>query len=546
MCFEVRQGDLLGRLGVVETKSGRFKTPALLPVVNPAIQLVSPRELKEIFGFEAIMTNAYILMKHYGQEASERGVHELLGFDGVVVTDSGAYQLLVYGRVDVSPDDVVAYQEALGSDIAVILDVPTGWTDAREKALKTVLETAERGRRLWEVKKRDDILWVGPIQGGRFPDLVARSAKLMSSMPFHIHALGSPTPVMEAYRFDVLVDMVMAAKLNIPPDRPLHLFGAGHPMTFALAVALGCDMFDSAAYALFARDGRYMMEHGTARVEELSYLPCDCPICSRREPSDFLEAPKPERERLLAMHNLYVCAREIRAIRQAIAEGRLWELLIRRAHAHPSMLKAVKAMTKYADVLEERSPARGRKGIFIFSSLDLARPELVRYKRRLMERFSPGRPGLLVLLPPPPSRPLSRSPEHEALFKALYKALGLEETASIQVCMYMAPFGPVPLELDQVHPLSQHETAGPDEEMISYSAEVVASFVISKGLKPVLLVSDASPLAKAVEASLRRAGVEFEVLVEREPWTREALLRLAREIASILGRRTRGYVSPSF
>ena len=533
MCFEVRQEDLLGRLGVIETKSGRFKTPALLPVVNPAIQLISPRELRELFGFEAIMTNAYILMKHYGRGPLEQDVHEILGFDGVVATDSGAYQLLVYGHVDISPDDVVAYQEALGSDIAVILDVPTGWTNAREEALRTVLETAKRGERLWNVRKRDDILWVGPIQGGRFPDLVARSAQLMSAMPFDIHALGSPTPVMEAYRFDVLVDMVMAAKLNIPPNRPLHLFGAGHPLAFALAVALGCDMFDSAAYAIYARDGRYMTEHGTVRVEELSYLPCDCPVCARRDPSDLLDIPRAERERLLAMHNLYVCVKEVRAIRQAIAEGRLWELLMRRAHSHPSMLKAVRALAKYADVLEERSPLRGKKGIFIFSSLDLARPEIVRYKKRLIERFSPSKPGFLILLPPPPSKPLSRSPEFEILFKALCSSLGLEGAADIQVCTYIAPFGPVPLELDQVHPLSQHEIAGQDEEMIRYSAALVADFAVSKGFGPVLLISNGSSLALAIERALRETGVVLKVMVEEEPWSSEALSRIAKEAASM-------------
>ena len=50
---------------------------------------------------------------------------------------------------------------------------------------------------------------------------------------------------MQQYRFETLVDMIMAAKLHLPPDKPLHLFGAGHPMMFAFAVALGCDMFDS-------------------------------------------------------------------------------------------------------------------------------------------------------------------------------------------------------------------------------------------------------------------------------------------------------------
>ena len=540
MCFEVRHEDLMGRVGVIETKSGRFETPALIPVINPAIQPVSPREMRELMGFEAVMTNAYILMKNYGQKAAELGVHGLLGFDGVVATDSGAYQLLVYGRVDIGPDDVVAYQEAIGTDIATILDVPTGWTSSRQEALRTVLETAERGRRLWEVKRRDDILWVGPVQGGRFTDLVARSAKLMGSLPFDIHALGSPTPVMEAYKFDVLVDMIVAAKTNLPPERPLHLFGAGHPITFALAVALGCDTFDSAAYAIYARDGRYMTEHGTARLEELAYLPCDCPVCARRDPSDLLELPEEERTRLLALHNLCVCAREVRAIRQAIIEGRLWEHLVLRAHSHPAVLSAVRRLARYAKLLEERSPVGGKRGIFIFSSLDLHRPELVRHRERLLERFSPVGRDLLILLPPPPQKPLSRSPEYDILVEVLSSFLGPSWPYKVSVSTYMVPFGPVPLELDQLHPLAQHEVAEPDEAMLSWAAALVADYVRSKQFRAVLLISDGSSLARAVERECRRAcaelGVPLEVLVADEPWSREALSGLARQAASLLSR----------
>ena len=60
---------------------------------------------------------------------------------------------------------------------------------------------------------------------------------------------------MEAYRYSELVDVIAASKKGLSPTVPVHLFGAGHPMMFALAVALGCDLFDSAAYALI-REGR--------------------------------------------------------------------------------------------------------------------------------------------------------------------------------------------------------------------------------------------------------------------------------------------------
>jgi len=530
--------DLLARIGVVETKSGKFETPALLPVVNPAIQAVSPKELYEVFGFKAIITNAYIIMRTFGPRAEEEGIHRILGFKGVVATDSGAYQILVYGRVDVGPEEVVAYQEAIGSDIATILDLPTGWTDSRERALRTVMETARRGKELWSLRGRDDILWIGPIQGGRFTDLVALSAKLMGSMPFHIHALGSPTPVMEAYRFDVLVDMIMAAKLNLPPDRPLHLFGAGHPMTFALAVALGCDMFDSAAYAIYARDGRYMTEDGTARLEELDYFPCNCPVCVGRDPGDLLEMPEEERIRLLAKHNLYACLRELKAIKQAIREGGLWDHLSLRAHAHPSLLRAFRKLAEeYHEVLEAQSPIQRKKGIFITSPLDLYRPEVVRFRRRLMGRFEP-RADVLVLLPYPDQKPFSRSPYYDRFLKALSGIPG-SALSKVSFCLYGPPFGLIPLELDQVHPLSQYEFSGPDEPFIKWALGLASEFLRKKRYRTLVLMSDGSDFSKALEDVCRRTclelGLSFQVLYEGEPWSEEALALLAKALARVRG-----------
>ena len=251
LSFEIRARDLLGRIGRVETKSGVFETPILLPVVNPIIQVISPKTMQDEFCCEAIITNAYIIKKRYESKALEIGVHRLLDFEGAIMTDSGAYQILVYGDVETTNREIIGFQEQTGADIATILDVPTGWGVSEQYAKATVKETVKRAKELIKMKSRKDTLWVGPIQGGVYLNCVTESAKAMSGLPFQIHALGSPTPVMEQYLFDTLVDMIMAAKLNLPPDRPLHLFGAGHPFMFSLAVALGCDLFDSAATRVF-------------------------------------------------------------------------------------------------------------------------------------------------------------------------------------------------------------------------------------------------------------------------------------------------------
>ncbi len=517
MSFETKEKDLLARIGKLKTKTCTVETPLLFPVVNPVIQPVSPRRIKEEFGFEALITNAYILKQRFGNKPIGKSLHEFLDFDGAVMTDSGAYQILVYGDVRTDPKEIVEYQEQIGSDVATILDIPTGWKVTEDYAGQTVKETLKRARQFFGFKTRDDILWVGPVQGGRYLKLVARSAKEMGKLPFQIHALGSPTEVMERYRFDVLVDMILTAKMNLPVDRPLHLFGAGHPFMFSLAVALGCDLFDSAAYALYAREGRYMTESGTHRLGELEYFPCQCPKCARTTPKQALELSSGEREIFLAEHNLYVCAAEIRRIRQAIRDGRLWEHLEMRAHAHPALLTAVKKLVKQQDHIEEYSPTTKTSGLFFYGSTGLARPEIVHYRKRLARRYvKPKQAETLLLIPQTQTKPFHKTQQYKQIKKQLQKQ-GSQTLDKIHVCFYAAPFGVVPIELDEVYPLSQHETAMPlDEETVEYVANQIAEYIDRTSYRTVILFNDAEnwnrTVLKACRKTCRQKQIKLKVI----------------------------------
>ena len=139
MSFEILSRDLLGRIGKLKTKRGIIETPLFLPVINPRIQLISPQEMKKDIGFEAIITNAYLLKKNFGEKVIAKGVHDFLNFDGTVVTDSGAYQDLVYGQIDTTAEEIAKFEEEIDTDIAVILDVPTGWNTGRKRAEYTVI-----------------------------------------------------------------------------------------------------------------------------------------------------------------------------------------------------------------------------------------------------------------------------------------------------------------------------------------------------------------------------------------------------------------------
>ena len=341
---------------------------------------------------------------------------------------------------------------------------------------------------------RKDLMWIGPVQGGNHLELVSHAAIEMGKLPFDIYALGSPTQIVERYLFDVLVGMIIAAKTNIPVEKPFHLFGAGHPFMFSLAVALGCDLFDSAAYAIYARKGKYLTDYGTLYLKDLQYFPCSCKVCAHHTPRELLEMPLKDKEHLLAWHNLQTCFTEIKRIKQAMKQGRLWELLELRARSHPSLFQALKRFRDHPTYLEVGTPTSKTKGLFFFDSLSLSRPEVFRYRDKLHRWTAPTPADILVLLAPPSSKPFHRSKEYTRVFRLLSKKLG-KNLATIHFCTYTPPYGVVPLELDETYPLSQFETSLPfDRETVNDMTEQIIEYVRTRNGYRSIIIQDSSIL----------------------------------------------------
>ena len=84
MSFELRDRDLLGRIGRLRTKGGEVETPAFMPVINPLLQTLTPRRMKKEFGCDIVITNSYIIRKQFG-DVPDLNVHELLDYGDVVV-----------------------------------------------------------------------------------------------------------------------------------------------------------------------------------------------------------------------------------------------------------------------------------------------------------------------------------------------------------------------------------------------------------------------------------------------------------------------------
>lgn len=441
--FEIIQKDAAGRIGRLTTLHGVVETPTIMPVINPNIQIIKPSEMKD-FGAEMIITNSYIIYRkdELREKALKNGLHSLLDFNGPIMTDSGSFQLSVYGEVEITNEQIIDFQQKIGTDIGVPLDIPTPPDVSRSRAeseLKITIERLEQARKL----VKDGMLLAGTVQGSTYSDLREKCARTLSETHFDIYPLGAVVPLMESYRYADLVDVIISSKKGLNPAAPVHLFGAGHPMMFALAVALGCDLFDSAAYALYAKDGRYITSGGTYHLEDLHYLPCSCPVCVNRTARELKSAEN--RGELLARHNLYVTFEEIRLVKQSIKEGNLLELVEQRCRVHPRLLEGLKQAYKHSDWLEQCDPAS--KSTFFYCGPESAdRPEVQRFSDRLDRLTITG--NALIR-----TNSTKRDREYESLLT------------------FKPPFGSFPDELGEVYPFNAEVVVNPDYESLGRALE---------------------------------------------------------------------------
>jgi len=144
------------------------ETPALLPVVNPNVLTIEPRRLAEEFGAEMLITNSYIIRStdRIRDRVLDQGLHDFLGFDGAIMTDSGSFQLAEYGDIDVTTEEIIEFQRQIGSDVATPVDVPTPPDVDRERAERE-LETTKQALADAEAAETGDMLVNAPVQGRR-------------------------------------------------------------------------------------------------------------------------------------------------------------------------------------------------------------------------------------------------------------------------------------------------------------------------------------------------------------------------------------------
>jgi queuine tRNA-ribosyltransferase len=352
--FELLARDGEARSGRLSTAHGVVETPAFMPVATyGAVRGVAPDELARA-GAQILLANTYHLHERPGEEVVARcgGLHGFTGWRGPWLTDSGGYQvtsLAGSARVDedgvtfaspldgsrrqLTPERAVEIQEALGSDIAMVLDecVPVAGDEGgarRRAAMQRTLRWAARSRR---ARRRADPWLFGIVQGGDDPRLRRESARATCEIGFDGYAHGGLGLGEDAA---ARTELVAAAQAELPPAAPRYLMGLGRPQDLLDAITAGVDLFDCVLPTRHARHGVLFTGAGLLRLRNARYRDdpeppepgCDCPTCTRFSRAylrHLLRAGESLAARLASLHNLRFYLRLLERAREAIGQGRL-------------------------------------------------------------------------------------------------------------------------------------------------------------------------------------------------------------------------------
>ncbi|MCL4335488.1 MAG: tRNA guanosine(15) transglycosylase TgtA [Candidatus Thermoplasmatota archaeon] len=487
--MELLRRDGSARICSFETPHGKIVTPNLFPVINPNINLLSLDDLRQC-GADCLITNSYIIRRDpdLRDKALSAGVHGLLGFNGPVMTDSGTFQSYVYGDMEFDNVGMVDFQRVIGSDISTIVDVFSVPEDSRQKAREAVLETAKR----YSEVRGNDIL-AAPIQGSVYPDLRSLSARLMTKLAPEYYAIGGVVPLLESYNYSTLVTIISRVKRNIDPSKPVHLFGAGHPMFLPLAVLMGIDLFDSSSYAKYARENRLLFPEGTRNLSDLEEFPWWSNLNGYKS-RELSALDDDDRIRLLTMHNLRSIFHEIREIREQIREEKLLEYTESRARGNPALWKAFITFMKKGIDASSFSMSK-RRPFYYFDSLSKHNPvvrNLVLFSNKKLR--SSGETGII----------------HPDLWNVIRndanKIRDLFCMEKSEIFFFWNSI-PVPLELMFTYPVQQSLSA------LSYSGGKIPSF-----LKNVHVIRDINDLHDqkdcSFEATVLRTIYEFQFHIQ--------------------------------
>jgi len=348
--FTLRGTDGAARRGSLTLAHGDVATPAFMPVGTAAtVKGLTPNDLRN-FDARIILANTYHLWLRPGRETIEAlgGLHSFMRWDRNILTDSGGFQVfslesrralsergvrfrshLDGSEHEFTPENVVAFQEALGVDIAMALDVCVKLPASAEQIVESVRLTTAWAARCAAARTRADTPLFGIVQGGLDERERERSARDLQAIDFPGYAIGGLS-VGESR--DELYRMARFTASLLPRDKPRYLMGVGTVRDLVAAIDGGVDMFDCVYPTRCGRNGRALTRSGDLNIRNAVFArdarpldaACRCDVCityTRAYLSHLFRAEEMLGPRLLSYHNLAMLAQLMADARSAIADG---------------------------------------------------------------------------------------------------------------------------------------------------------------------------------------------------------------------------------
>jgi queuine tRNA-ribosyltransferase len=340
------------KLGLLKTAHGEAETPCFLPVASHGTlrAITFPQALA--VGTKVLMANAWHVRRGTTEEAlrDAGGAHGLLGWPGILFTDSGGYQVfslrenteltdqgVSFGGELLDPQAVIRMQKELGSDIMIALDDCAPFPCEIERAAEAVRRTTLWGRQCDEWHQKLHALYGRPqflygiVQGGTFPDLRIRSIAEAAELPFDGFGIGGLSIGMPRSEVREMTRMTCA---GLPAGKPRHLLGVGLPDQILEGIADGADTFDCVLPIRKAQRGIVYTRFGEVRYKDPAPgrakdqpldRKCPCSTCASYSREQLRVLYRTERERageLASIHNLAFYHEVLQGAREAIREDR--------------------------------------------------------------------------------------------------------------------------------------------------------------------------------------------------------------------------------
>ena len=363
-CLKYKDLYSKARRGILKTLHGEIQTPFFMPVgTNATVKTLAGEDLIQM-GSQIVLSNTYHLFIRPGMEVIKNsgGLHRFMGWDRVILTDSGGYQVFSLAKmrrindagvefqshVDgtkhlFTPEAVISIEQILGSDVMMPLDECAPFPCERKEAEIALNRTTLWARRSKEFYGNECLkqnisdskrqLLFGIVQGAIYEDLRRQSALDITEIGFDGYAIGG---VSVGEPVELMFDTLNWVEPLLPQDHPRYFMGIGMPDQIVRAVGMGVDMFDTCIPTRYGRNGTAFTHRGRLTVRNAQYImdkkpldeQCDCFVCrkySRSYIRHLLNASEILGLRLLSYHNVYFYVHLLVKIRRAIEEGKFVE-----------------------------------------------------------------------------------------------------------------------------------------------------------------------------------------------------------------------------